>query len=113
MVLGLNACPVKCVTYFTGVSQKPSEADLIGVKFLPNEMFTPLNACPMKYEVNFIGAKPVYLGRSQFHRGFPKKRSEADLTGQPAAAKLARAKTGLRTPLSLKICVICVICGPL
>ena len=53
----LNACPVKCVTYFTGVSQKPSEADLTGVKFLPNEMFTPLNA------------KPVYLGRSQFHRG--------------------------------------------
>ena len=77
----LNACPVKCVTYFTGVSQKPSEADLTGVKFLPNEMFTPLNACPMKYEVNFIGAKPVYLGRSQFHRGFPKKRNEADLTG--------------------------------
>ncbi len=52
----------------------------------------------MKYEVNFIGVKPAYLGRSQFHRGFPKKRSEADLTGEPSA-------------FSLEICVICVICG--
>jgi hypothetical protein len=29
---------------------------------LPNEMFTPLNACPMKCGAYFIGAKPVYLG---------------------------------------------------
>jgi hypothetical protein len=45
-----GACPVEC---------------------LPNEMFTPLNACPMKYGVNFIGAKPVFLGRILFHRGCP------------------------------------------
>jgi hypothetical protein len=47
-------------------------------------MFIPLNACPMKYEVNFIGAKPVYLGRSLFHRGFQRKTSAANLTGEPA-----------------------------
>jgi hypothetical protein len=30
-----------------------------------------LNACPMKYGVNFIGARAVFLGRILFHRGCP------------------------------------------
>jgi hypothetical protein len=38
-------------------------------KFLPSEIFIQLNACPMKFGVNFIGATPIQPGRSGFNRG--------------------------------------------
>jgi hypothetical protein len=38
-------------------------------KLIQQILLAQLNTCPMKYEVNFIGAKPVYLGRSLFQQG--------------------------------------------